>query len=478
MTDCAAFSQTIKKKDVPREVAQWILALQDYNFNVEHRGGHRMKHVDCLSRYPNVFIVGTEIAARLKVAQRNDNFIKAILEILKTRSYEGFKLKGEILYKHVDGNDLFVVPKSMEYEIINNAHVNGHFAVRKTMHSIQQQFWIPHLEHKVSNVVNTCVKCIINNKKLGKQEGYLNCIDKGSQPLHTLHLDHLGPMDSTAKQYKFILAMVDGFSKFVWLFTTKSTGSDEVIKKLQDWSNIFGLPTRIVSDRGAAFVSNAFENYVVENQVEHVWTTTGVARGNGQIERVNRVILSIISKLSAEDTSKWYKFVPQVQKVINSHINCSTKKSPFEIMFGTKMHTSVSDKLTDLLEQELLYEFDKERFKMREEARWQIKQAQDVYKKNYDKKRKGEHVYVEGDLVAIKRTQFVAGRKLASTFLGPYEVVKVKRNGRYDVKKAAQIEGPNITSTSADSMKLWKYVEHNEELLSSGTDDEDQDDRM
>lgn len=31
VTDCAAFSQTIRKKDVPREVAQWILALHYLN---------------------------------------------------------------------------------------------------------------------------------------------------------------------------------------------------------------------------------------------------------------------------------------------------------------------------------------------------------------------------------------------------------------------------------------------------------------
>lgn len=81
-------------------------------------------------------------------------------------------------------------------------------------------------------------------------------------------------------------------------------------------------------------------------------------------------------------------------------------------------------------------------------------------------------------MVAIKRTQFVAGKKLASPFLGPYEVLKVKRNGRYDVRKAAQVEGPNVTTTSADHMKLWKYVENNEDLLTSGTDDELSDGRM
>jgi len=66
-------------------------------------------------------------------------------------------------------------------------------------------------------------------------------------------------MDASSKQYKYILSAVDGFSKFVWLYPTKSTGHKEVIKRLNDWSSIFGFPARIVINRGSAFTSIAFK---------------------------------------------------------------------------------------------------------------------------------------------------------------------------------------------------------------------------
>jgi len=31
----------------------------------------------------------------------------------------------------------------------------------------------------IAQLINTCVKCIIVNKKLGNPEGFLNCIEKG-----------------------------------------------------------------------------------------------------------------------------------------------------------------------------------------------------------------------------------------------------------------------------------------------------------
>lgn len=75
--------------------------------------------------------------------------------------------------------------------------------------------------------------------------------------------------------------------------------------------------------------------------------------------------------------------------------------------------------------------------------------------RTFNKKRKAAQEYGVNDLVAIKRTQFVNGNKLAENFFGPYRVTKVKSNERYDVKKEGFYSGSNITSTSAEYMKKW-----------------------
>jgi len=147
-----------------------------------------------------------ELTARIKKAQQEDTMIKPVSEVLKSKPYDNFKLKAGLVYKVVQGTDLLAIPKSLEREIITEAHNAGHFAVQKTMHAIQQSYWIPHLEGKVLKILGNCMKCIIYNKKLGKKEGFLHQIDKGSKPLHTIHVDHLGLMDATSKHYKYIYA--------------------------------------------------------------------------------------------------------------------------------------------------------------------------------------------------------------------------------------------------------------------------------
>ena len=44
--------RNFQKTELPKgRRARWILSLQQYQFNVEHRKGERMQHVDNLSRY-------------------------------------------------------------------------------------------------------------------------------------------------------------------------------------------------------------------------------------------------------------------------------------------------------------------------------------------------------------------------------------------------------------------------------------------
>lgn len=44
---------------------------------------------------------------------------------------------------------------------------------------------------------NIYIPCILATKKEGKQEGFLNPIEKEDMPLHIINLDHTGPMTET-----------------------------------------------------------------------------------------------------------------------------------------------------------------------------------------------------------------------------------------------------------------------------------------
>lgn len=48
-TDCNAVENTWNKQTIIPRIARWILFLQDFSFQIEHKPGYQMQHVDALS---------------------------------------------------------------------------------------------------------------------------------------------------------------------------------------------------------------------------------------------------------------------------------------------------------------------------------------------------------------------------------------------------------------------------------------------
>ena len=90
--DCAAFKQTIQKKGIQHDVAQWVVYLQDFTYIVEHCTVNRLKYVDHLSRYPvDVMFVSSDISTRLKSLQTKDECAKAVIKALQAGPCENWK---------------------------------------------------------------------------------------------------------------------------------------------------------------------------------------------------------------------------------------------------------------------------------------------------------------------------------------------------------------------------------------------------
>lgn len=187
----------------------------------------------------------------------------------------------------------------------------------------------------------------------------------------------------------------------------------------------------------------------------HSLITTGVPRSNGQVERINRILIPLLTKLSAPKSEEWYKHLDTAQRCLNSTYSRSIDTSPFKLLFGTDMRVNVCPDVLAMLDQDARAIFNEKRDELRRHAVGKIIKVQSENKRNFDKKRKLAKLYETGELVAIKRTQMKPGLKFSAKFLGPYRVVKVLRNDRYTVEKIGEHEGPRQTVTMAEFMKPW-----------------------
>ncbi|GFY07742.1 hypothetical protein TNCV_4133391 [Trichonephila clavipes] len=280
-------SEDYAKKELITRIARWALQLEEFDYEIEHRAGSHMKHVDALSRYPVMMVCNDTLTSKLKKAQEEDDNIQTLKSLLEKQKSEEFFERNGILYKYLNGRELIVTRKAMQAELIKLIHENGHFSVGKTEEIVKQEFFIPNLSNVVKKVIVNCVPCILANKKTGKKEGFLNPISKESIPLNA-------------------------FTKFTWLYPVKTVSAESALEKLKQQQKTFGNPIRIISDRGSAFTSKLFNDYCDEENIQHLQIATGVPRGNGQVERIHRTLIPVLTKLSLDDSTKWYKYVDRL----------------------------------------------------------------------------------------------------------------------------------------------------------------------
>lgn len=295
------------------------------------------------------------------------------------------------------------IPAAMQINFVNKIHQEGHFKTTKLQKIIEKDYYIPRMRTIIQQVISNCVECILMDRKEGKKEGFLNPIPKNPLPLDTIHMDHLSITPSSKKNYQYILTIIDAFTKFVRLFPTKTTTAEETLKKLKIYTSVFGNPRRIITDRGKAFTALSFQQYCNEEKIELIQITTGIPRGNGQVERIHRIIISSLGKLSIENPTNWYTKIEMVQRALNSTHQRAIQTSPFELLIGTPMKNQLKE-VMQTIEEEIREEFKQDRDELRKQAKMTIQKIQDENRKTYNAKRKKAKEYNENDLVAIAKT--------------------------------------------------------------------------
>lgn len=145
---------------------------------------------------------------------------------------------------------------------------------------------------------------------------------------------------------------------------------------------------------------------------------------------------------------------------INGSVQRSIGMTPFKLTFGVEMRHAEFVSLKEAIEEEYISWFESQREEDHQKVRKQIAKAQEEQQKSFNKRRRETEVYRIGNLVALRRTQFLPMKKLAKKYLGPYRVISRRRPNRFEVHKIGDSEGPNKTSTGIDFMKPWCPIVH------------------
>ena len=150
--------------------------------------------------------------------------------------------------------------------------------------------------------------------------------------LELVHLDYTS-IESMMELNKS--PMTDHFTRYALAVVTKDQTAKTVAKVFYEhFIVVFGVPAKLLSDRGANFMSALVEELCSAFGFQKCRTTAYHAQCNGQVEHFHQTIFCMIGKLSHNKKAQWKQHLPELLQAYNSTQLAVTGYSLQYLMFG------------------------------------------------------------------------------------------------------------------------------------------------
>ncbi|XP_054154595.1 uncharacterized protein LOC128953145 [Oppia nitens] len=432
-------------KNPNRRLMHWRTILEEYDFEVKYKKGKLHNNADALSRYPYekpddwepVIPVLINPTINIIEKQDSDKWCKELKEKIKnnqqSKSLSKFIIENEILYRiSYDDNRnrrlQLCLPKELRRQILQDLHDNelsgAHLGFEKTYGKIKERFFWPHCEKSIRKYVNNCESCQLNKVDNKLEKGMLQPID-ANEPFEIVGVDILGPLSPTSKGSKYIIIMIDLFTKWMETKAVRNVQAITIAKWFVDEVLArHGAIKKVLTDNARYFISDFMEEVFKLTASKHVKTTPYSPQSNGTAEKACGTVAMMLKHYVQDNVTNWDQYLPKVTFSYNVSHHKATKVSPFFLLYGREPKVPI-DVSYDLPRD---FAFGTNYLKYMEETRrlvhMRIIEAHNDGKFRYDAKHR-DVVFEEGDLVSlhIPHREIGLSTKLLSQYIGPYKII-------------------------------------------------------
>ena len=280
------------------------------------------------------------------------------------------------------------------------------------------------------------------------------------------HIDHIWGIDlitmikysNQNKNYKYILTVIDFFSKYSWCYPLKTKKSEEIINSFKDiFKKSKRKSTMIQSDEGTEFTNNVTQTFFKNNNIKWYHTYNRDIKCS-ICERYNRTILNKIYKnFTLNNNTIWINDLDKLVNEYNNTYHRSIKMKPID----------ASLKSNENIVRNNLYNFKytnkKPKFSIGDKVR--VSLLKNTFEKSYisnwsqeifiidDIKTTNVHYYFLKDL---------QGEKIDGSFYQE-ELMKTKQNDLYIIEKIIKKVGNKyLVKWKNYSDKFNSYVNQND----------------
>ncbi|GFW27160.1 hypothetical protein TNCV_93861 [Trichonephila clavipes] len=516
-TDHASLTWLMNFRNTEGQVARWIQRLNEYYFDIRHRKGSSHGNADALSRRPcpencrhcsrvetkyvyAIRQIATSTATppdpwsdeKVREDQMADPDIKPLIEFMESSSnkpswqdisayspttkqywalWNSLHLRNGVLYRKFESEDgktfrwQLVLPRSRIPEVLKELHgspTGGHFGVMKTLHRVRERFFWGKVRADVEQWCKSCDACSAWKGSKIRSRGKLHRYNVGA-PFERIAFDILGPLPRTASGNKYLLVVMDYFTKWPEVYPIPDQEAPTVAEAVvQHWISRYGVPLQLHSDQGRNFVSAVLKGVCELLGIDKTKTTPLRPQSDGMVERFNRTILNNLSLMVSKNQQDWDQKVPLFLLAYRSAVHEITGYSPSQMLFGRDLRLPCdllfgrpSD--TSSSPEEYVQNLQARFEDVHNLARERINLSTEKMKTRYETKATG-HQFKEGDKVWFYNPTRRKGLspKLQSHWDGPYTILKIINDVVIRIRKSTNSK-PRVVHYD----RLAPYYGHN-----------------
>ena len=445
------------------KIARWLMQLEEFLFTVIYKEGAKNQNADCLSRLEEETAVNSieiidvdSVLTKEDIlkAQREDQTVQALMEVLDkntTNSHANGALKSLIdkkeelfideglLYRQLsDEHCQVILPPALHGQVLALLHddsTSGHLGIDKTEARFLEVFYWPNIRKIIAWYIKQCEKCEIFKTPKENSIAPLQPI-VSHRILELLVIDFIGPLITSKKGNRYILSMIDHFSKYAVAFATSRQDTQTVIACLKKFFAKFGPVERILSDNGRSFISKEFMEFSKTWAIRKSTSTAYHAQTQGLCEKWNGTVIQILKRYVADTAETWDENLDMATYAYNTAVQRTNGITPYEVMFGRKANTSLSflQAKKCLVESDYLMKLQRDIARInkiitenQEAVRLQNKEAYD--KKSGKAFEVGEQVMLFNPAVKLGES-----KKFSPHYRGPYIIERKQGETNYVLK--------------------------------------------
>lgn len=448
-------------KEPEGQLARWQERLQEYTFEIVYRKGSSHGNADALSRIPEpsseqinaVLDAGGDInwdelqvidpyIQLLYDRQRNSGLKPSGREMADQapeakclwNKWSDLRFIGDVLFLSVpQGEPKLIVPLSKISDVIGKVHKDiGHGGQRKTEAAVRKRFWWPSVHHDVLDYCRKCNVCARTKQPNITMRAPLQpMLVEG--PNQRVGVDVIGPLSVTRAGNRYVLVMVDYFTKWCEAVPMKNQDATSIANIFfNTWVCRFGAPCSLHSDQGSAFEGHIIAGLCNILNIQKTRTTSYHPEGNGLVERTNRTVKGILrAYLDESQSTEWDQHLPKCLLAYRASVHATTGFTPAKLLFGSELRLPSELTVPILPIKKTRYPQHVVQLHDRmTEAYRLVKEHSETaslhQKENYDKRVHGPAYHI-GDTVWLRNHHHPSNlaTSLQVKWNGPYEIVHI-----------------------------------------------------